>query len=419
MLPYKIKDLALKESGKLKLEWAENHMPVLMEIRKEFERDKPFAGMKIATCLHITKESGVLVRTLAAGGAEVSLAACNPLSSQDDVAAALADEGHHVYGWRGLSNDDYYECINHALDLNPDITIDDAADLVFTAHTARTETLANIKGGCEETTSGVIRLKAMAKEGALKYPMVAVNDARTKHLFDNRYGTGQSTFDGILRASNVLVTGKTVVVAGYGWCGRGIAVRARGMGALVVVTEIDSVKALEARMDGYQVMTMAQAAAIGDIFVTATGNKHVIRAEHMQRMKDGAILANSGHFNIEIDLKALDGVAKGKRELRDNNVEYTLPNGNRIMVLAEGRLVNLSAAEGHPSEVMDMSFSTQALSAEFIARNWQTLKPDVYNTSNEQDLRIASLKLQSMGIDIDVLTPAQAEYLSGWKQGTE
>jgi adenosylhomocysteinase len=418
MLNYKVKDIKLAKQGKLKLDWAEDHMPVLMKIREEFKKTKPFKNMRIATCLHITKESGVLVRTLAAGGAELSLAACNPLSTQDDIAAALADEGHHVYGWRGINNEEYYENINHALDLKPDITIDDANDLLFTIHTKRTELLKDVKGGCEETTSGVLRLQAMEREGVLKYPVIAVNDAKTKHLFDNRYGTGQSAFDGILRATNVLVAGSVVVIVGYGWCGRGLAARAKGMGGIVIVTEVDPVAALEARMDGFQVMSMTEASKLGDIFVTATGNKHAINGSHIKLLKDGAILANAGHFNIEIDSVSLEKIAKKKREMRPNCMEYTLPNGNKVYLLAEGRLINLSSAEGHPSEVMDMSFSTQALSAEYISKNYKSFEPKVYNTLPEQDSRIAALKLESMGVKIDSLTAEQKKYLASWDEGT-
>lgn len=418
MIKNKIKDIKLAEAGKLKIEWAENHMPVLMTIREEFKKKKPFKDWKIATCLHITKESAVLVRTLADGGAVVSLAGCNPLSTQDDVAAALAIDGFFVYGWRGIDNKSYYENINLALDIKPDITIDDACDLVYTAHTTRKELLKTIKGGCEETTSGIARLQAMEKEGALKYPMIAVNDARTKHLFDNRYGTGQSAFDGILRATNVLIAGSVVVVVGYGWCGRGVAARASGLGALVTVTEVDSVSALEARMDGYQVMPIEQASKIGDIFVSVTGNKHVIAEKHFGLMKDGAILSNAGHFNIEIDTVALEKISKKKRTMRPNCVEYTLANGYRLYLLAEGRLVNLSSAEGHPSEVMDMSFSTQALSAQFLRENYRSLGPKIYNTTPEQDQRIASLKLKSLGVAIDILTTEQKNYLASWQEGT-
>jgi len=419
MIRHKIKNIKLAKEGKLKLEWAESHMPVLMKIREEFKKTKPFKNWKIATCLHITKESGVLVRTLAAGGATVSIAGCNPLSTQDDIAAALADDGYYVYGWRGIDNDSYYKNINLALDFKPDITIDDAGDLFSTVHTTRRDLLPNIKGGCEETTSGIHRLYAMEKEGVLEYPMIAVNDARTKHLFDNRYGTGQSAFDGILRATNVLIAGSVVVVIGYGWCGRGVAARARGLGALVVVTEVDSVAALEARMEGFQVMPIDQASKIGDIFVTVTGNKHVIIGKHFESMKDGAVLSNAGHFNIEIDTVALEKLSKKKRTLRPNCVEYTMENGHRLYLLGEGRLINLTAAEGHPSEVMDMSFSTQALSAEYIRNHYQEMSARVYNTTPEQDQRIAALKLESLEVKIDTLTAEQKRYLSSWEEGTQ
>ena len=418
MINHRVKDIKQAKQGKLKIAWAENHMPVLMHIQREFKKTQPFKNWKIATCLHITKESAVLVKTLVAGGGIVSLAACNPLSTQDEVAAALADEGYHVYGWRGVSTKEYYQNINHALDIKPDITIDDASDLVFTVHTTRLELLKNIKGGCEETTSGIHRLHAMEKAGALKYPMIAVNDARTKHLFDNRYGTGQSAFDGILRATNTLIAGSTVVIVGYGWVGKGLASRASGMGALVIVTEVDAVAALEARMDGHRVMTMSTASQLGDIFITATGNKHVITQPHFQHMKNGAIISNAGHFNIEVDTVALEKISKKKVTIRPNLVQYTLPNGNHVYLIAEGRLVNLVSAEGHPSEVMDMSFSTQALSAEYIRKNHQTMSAKVYNTTAAQDQRIALLKLQSMNIHIDKLTPEQIKYLSSWQEGT-
>lgn len=414
-----IKDIALAEEGKRKIEWGEGHMPVVMEIRKMWEKKKPFKGVRIASCLHITKESAVLVRTLAAGGATVSLAACNPLSTQDDVAAALAKDGFAVYGWRGINTKEYYENINAALDIRPQMIIDDACDLIMTIHTKRTELLETVWGGCEETTSGVNRLRAMEKDGVLKFPVVAVNDARTKHLFDNRYGTGQSAFDGVLRATNVLVAGTAVVICGYGWCGRGLAIRAKGMGAEVIVTEVDPVAALEARMDGYNVMTMADACKVGDIFITATGNKHVISKTHFSSMKNGAILANAGHFNIEIDTVALGKIAKKKREIRPNCVAYLLPNGREIFLLAEGRLVNLSAAEGHPSEVMDMSFSSQALASLYIKNHHESLKPQVYLFPPEDEQFIAATKLRSMGISIDVLTKEQQTYISGWQEGTQ
>lgn len=419
MKNYRIKDISLAKSGKLKIDWAKTHMPVLMKLREKFKKEKPFKGWKVASCLHITKESAVLIKTLSAGGAETATTACNPLSTQDDVAAALAADGYRVYGWRGLSNREYYDNINQALDLKPDITIDDACDLIFTVHTKRKELLTHIKGGCEETTSGVNRLKVMEKEGVLKYPIIAVNDARTKHLFDNRYGTGQSTFDGILRATSVLIAGKTVVVCGYGWCGRGIAARAKGLGAAVVICEVEPVAALEARMDGFQVMPIKEAASVGDIFITSTGNKHVIVEKHFLLMKDGAILANAGHFNIEIDTTALEKLAKKKKTMRPNCVEYTLKNDRRIFLLSEGRLVNLSSAEGHPSEVMDMSFSTQALACLYISQNYKNLKAKVYQLPGSEEQKIARLKLQAMGIEIDDLTSVQKEYLSSWQEGTK
>lgn len=418
MLKNKIKDISLAPKGQLKIEWAQNHMPVLMTLRARFRQEKPFKNWKIATCLHITKESAVLVETLSLAGAVVAITACNPLSTQDDVAAALAKNGHLVYGWRGLNNSDYYKNINLSLDLKPDITIDDACDLIYTAHTKRQELLSNIKGGCEETTSGVKRLKIMEKEGVLKYPVIAVNDARTKHLFDNRYGTGQSSFDGILRATNILVAGSNVVIAGYGWCGRGLASRASGLGANVIICEVDSVAALEARMDGFTVMEMKEAAKLGDIFITATGNKHVIREEHFKLMKNNAILSNAGHFNIEVDVKTLEKISVKKKQLRDNCVQYTLADKRNLLLLAEGRLVNLSSAEGHPSEVMDMSFSTQALASLYIVKNYKNLKAKVYNMPFETESEIASLKLKSMGISIDKLTGEQKKYLSSWKEGT-
>lgn len=418
MKNYRIKDISLANEGQLKIDWAEDHMPVLMKIREKLSSEKPFKDWQIGTCLHITKESAVLLKTLASGGANVAICACNPLSTQDDVAAALVQDGFPVYGWRGLNNKEYYENISFVLDMKPDITIDDACDLIFTVHTRRTELLSNIKGGCEETTSGVNRLKVMEKKGVLKYPIIAVNDARTKHLFDNRYGTGQSSFDGILRSTNLLVAGTTVVVVGYGWCGRGIAVRAKGLGASVVICEVDPVAALEARMDGYQVMMIKQAVRIGDIFITVTGNKYVISKEHFKLMKDGAVLANAGHFNIEIDVESLKKMAKKKRLMRPNCVEYTLTNGRKLYLLAEGRLVNLSSAEGHPSEVMDMSFSTQALASLYIVQNYRELKPKVYHLPHEQESMIASFKLRAMGIEIDRLTVVQKRYLGSWQEGT-
>ncbi|RLE51166.1 MAG: adenosylhomocysteinase [Candidatus Methanomethylicota archaeon] len=412
-MEFKVKDLSLAEIGMKQIEWAESRMPVLMKIREKFRKEKPLEGLRISACLHVTKETAVLMKTLAIGGAEVALSASNPLSTQDDVAAALVEEGIRVYAWRGQTEKEYFECIDLALKIKPDITMDDGGDLTVRAHkTGYAETIA---GGTEETTTGVIRLKAMERERVLKYPVIAVNDADTKYLFDNRYGTGQSTIDGIMRATNVLLAGKNVVVAGYGWCGRGIALRARGMGAHVIVTEVNPLRALEAVMDGFQVMSMNKAAEIGDIFITATGNINIIRKEHMIKMKNGAILANSGHFNVEINLKDLESLAISKRKIRPNVEEYTLSNGKKLYLLAEGRLVNLAAAEGHPSEVMDMSFSNQALSVKYLAKNKGKLKPLVYKVPKEIDMQVAKLKLETMGIEIDQLTEEQEEYLKKWE----
>ncbi|MDI6730143.1 MAG: adenosylhomocysteinase [Candidatus Altarchaeum sp.] len=413
---YKVKDINLAESGKNKIEWAEDHMPVLMEIKKEFEKTKQLKNLTVGFALHVTKETAVLVKTLIAGGAKVAIAGCNPLSTHDDVAAALASEGINVYAWRGLSTEEYYECIGNVLDHKPDITVDDGCDLVTVIHKERPELIKKIKGGCEETTTGIIRLNAMEKNKALKYPILAVNNAMTKHFFDNRYGTGQSTIDGILRATSVLIAGKNVVVCGYGWCGRGIATRAHGMGANVIITEVDAIKSLEAVMDGYRVMKMDEAAKIGDIFITATGNRNVIRMEHIANMKDGAILSNSGHFNYEIDMKAIESLSKSKKEIRDNTVKYTLKNGIKIYLLSEGRLVNLAAAEGHPSEVMDMSFANQALAVRYIAEHKLDVK--VHDMPLEIDKRVAMLKLKTLNIEIDKLTDEQTKYLNSWEEGT-
>ncbi|NCN64931.1 MAG: adenosylhomocysteinase [Candidatus Altiarchaeum hamiconexum] len=413
---YKIKDINLAESGKNKIEWAEDHMPVLMEIKKEFEKTKPLKNLTVGFALHVTKETAVLVKTLIAGGAKVAIAGCNPLSTHDDVAAALASDGVNVYAWRGLSTKDYYECIGRVLDHKPDITVDDGCDLVTVVHKERPELIRKIKGGCEETTTGIIRLNAMEKDNALKYPMLAVNNAMTKHFFDNRYGTGQSTIDGILRATSVLFAGKNVVVCGYGWCGRGVAARAKGMGANIIVTEVDSIKALEAAMDGYRVMKMDEAAKTGDIFITITGDVDVIRKEHIENMKDGAILANSGHFNCEINVPELESLSKNRKEIRDNTVRYILKNNKKIYLLAEGRLVNLAAAEGHPSEVMDMSFANQALAVLYIAKHKLDVK--VHDIPAEIDKKVADLKLKTMGIEIDELTKEQRKYLNSWEEGT-
>ncbi|OYT44497.1 adenosylhomocysteinase [Candidatus Bathyarchaeota archaeon ex4484_40] len=404
---FKVKDIRLAEKGRLQIEWASAHMPVLNQIMERFSREKPLEGVKIGACLHVTKETGVLVEVLKAGGAEVALCGSNPLSTQDEVAAALAEMGVHVYAWRGESQ----------IDHEPMVTLDDGADLVTTIHKERVEALEGVKGGTEETTTGVIRLRAMSRQGALKYPIIAVNDAYTKYLFDNRYGTGQSTIDGIVRSTNILLAGKRFVVCGYGWCGRGIALRARGMGANVVVTEVNPLRALEAVMDGFTVMPLSEAAEIGDIFVTATGNINVIRGEHMLKMKDGAIIANSGHFNVEISLPDLKKLSEKKRTIRPNLEEHTLKDGKRLYLLAEGRLVNLAAAEGHPSEVMDMSFSNQALCVEHIVKN-PRLPPAVYNVPKEIDELVAKLKLKGMNIEIDEMSEEQKRYVSSWEKGT-
>ncbi|RLI21028.1 adenosylhomocysteinase [Candidatus Bathyarchaeota archaeon] len=417
MEEFKVKNPNLASKGHLQIEWASKHMPVLNQIKKRFTEEKPFEGLTIGACLHVTKETAVLIDTLLAGGAEVALSGSNPLSTQDDVAAALAEKGVHVFAWRGETTDEYYWCVERVIDHKPVITLDDGADLVSTIHDKRTEALPNIKGGTEETTTGVQRLRAMAATGTLKYAMIAVNDTYTKYLFDNRYGTGQSTIDGILRATNILLAGKNFVVCGYGWCGRGLALRATGMGANVIVTEVNPLRALEAAMNGYRVMPIAEAAEIGDIFVTTTGDINVIRKEHMQKMKDGAILANSGHFNVEISIKDLEALATAKRTIRSNLEEYTLTNGKKLYLLAEGRLVNLAAAEGHPSEVMDMSFSNQALCVEYIAKK-EKMPPKVYSVPREIDETVARLKLKAMGIEIDELTEEQKRYLSSWSMGT-
>ncbi|MCX8177771.1 MAG: adenosylhomocysteinase [Candidatus Bathyarchaeota archaeon] len=414
---FKVKDETLAEKGRLQIEWASQHMPVLNRIRRRFIEEKPLRDIVIGACLHVTKETAVLVKVLMDGGAKVALCGSNPLSTQDDVAAALADEGVNVYAWRGQSTEEYYWCIGRVIDYNPMVTLDDGADLVSTLHGRRTEALSNVKGGTEETTTGVMRLRSMEKAGELKYPIIAVNDAYTKYLFDNRYGTGQSTIDGILRATNILIAGKNFVVCGYGWCGRGTAMRARGMGANVIVTEVNPLRALEAVMDGFTVKPMDEASEVGDIFVTTTGNLNVIRREHMEKMKDGAILANSGHFNVEINLKDLEELSASRRTIRSNLEEFKLKNGRKLYLLAEGRLVNLAAAEGHPSEVMDMSFSNQALSVEYIVKS-EKLHPKVYNVPREIDEEVARLKLEAMNIRIDRLTEEQKKYLASWEMGT-
>ncbi|HXG32361.1 MAG TPA: adenosylhomocysteinase [Bryobacteraceae bacterium] len=416
---FDVRDLGLAEAGKRRTEWAAQFMPVLRSIRKEFIKRQPLEGVRIAACLHVTTETANLMITLRDGGASVVLCASNPLSTQDDVAAALVrDYGIPVYAIKGENHEVYYSHIAAALEHRPHITMDDGADLVTTLHTKRQDIAGEVFGGTEETTTGVIRLRAMAREGVLRYPIIAVNDAQTKHLFDNRYGTGQSTVDGIIRATNVLLAGSTVVVAGYGWCGRGVALRARGMGANVVVTEVDPIKALEAVMDGYRVMSMAQAAEIGDVFITVSGNKSVIGAEHFQRMKDGAILCNSGHFNVEIDLEALGRLASSRRPVREFVEEYALRDGRRIYLLGQGRLINLAAAEGHPASVMDMSFANQALAVEYLVAHRGELEKKVYPVPDQLDRQVAQLKLEAMGVQIDRLTPEQEQYLASWSEGT-
>ena len=416
---YDVRDLALADAGQGRMEWAEQEMPVLRLIRERFEQEKPLAGIRIAACLHVTTETGNLMRTLKAGGADVRLCASNPLSTQDDVAAALV--AHYdvpVFAIKGEDNETYYRHIHQAIEHKPQLTMDDGADTVGVLHKERPDLLEGIIGGTEETTTGVIRLRAMAADGVLGYPIIAVNDATTKHFFDNRYGTGQSTIDGILRATNVLIAGKTVVVAGYGWCSRGIAMRAEGLGANVVVTEVDPLRALEAVMDGYRVMPMAQAARVGDIFVTSTGDKNVLDRQHFEVMKDGAIMANSGHFNVEINIPVLRELAVEVHEPRPFVEQFTLPDGRRISLLGEGRLINLAAAEGHPSAVMDMSFANQALCAEYMVQHADELENLVYSVPEEIDTRIAALKLEAMHIEIDILTAEQADYLTSWQEGT-
>jgi adenosylhomocysteinase len=418
-VPNDVKDLALADAGKRRIEWAFQWMPVLQAIRKQFIKSQPLAGMRISACLHVTTETANLMIALRDGGALLSLCASNPLSTQDDVAASLVrDSGVPVFAIKGEDKDTYYAHITAAVDHTPQITMDDGADLVHMLHTSRQEAADGVIGGTEETTTGVIRLRAMAKQGVLKYPIIAINDARTKHLFDNRYGTGQSTIDGILRATNVLLAGLTVVVAGYGWCGRGVANRARGLGAHVIVTEVDPTRALEALMDGYRVGSMLEAAAAGDVFITVTGDKSVITSEHFDRMKDGAILCNSGHFNVEIDLEALAKMARSRRPARELVEEFTLRGGKKLFVLCEGRLINLAAAEGHPASVMDMSFANQALSIEYVVKNHARLEKKVYSVPEDLDKKVAQMKLESMGIKIDRLTPEQEHYLSSWGEGT-
>ncbi|HDY69544.1 MAG TPA: adenosylhomocysteinase [Actinobacteria bacterium] len=414
-----VKDLSLAEQGKVKIELIDKRMAVLASIRERFEKEKPLEGKRVSACLHVTTETANLVRTLKAGGADVVLCASNPLSTQDDVAAALMTEyGISTYAIKGEDNDTYYRHITAAVDHHPQITMDDGADVIGVLHAERPDQLKEVLAGTEETTTGVIRLRSMEADGVLKFPVVAVNEASTKHLFDNRYGTGQSTIDGIIRATNMLLAGLDMVICGYGWCGRGIAMRADGMGSRVTVVEVNPLRALEAVMDGYQVKTIAEAAAYGDLFITATGDKHVIRGEHMELMKDGAIVANTGHFNVEIDIPALEKMATARRTVREFMEEFTLPDGRVLYLLAEGRLVNLSAAEGHPGQVMDMSFANQALAAEYIVKNADSLENKVYSVPKDIDDYIAALKLKTMGIHIDRLTTEQEKYLASWDEGT-
>ena len=418
-MDYDIKDVSLAEKGLLRIEWARGSMPVLAMIEERFEKERPLRGIRVSACLHVTSETANLARALKAGGAEVRICASNPLSTQDDVAAALVRHLEvPVFAIKGEDKETYYRHIASAIVHRPQITMDDGADTISVLHADRKDLLPTVIAGTEETTTGVIRLRSMERDGVLAYPIIAVNDADTKHLFDNRYGTGQSTIDGILRATNLLLAGKRVVVCGYGWCGRGVALRARGMGANVIVTEADPLKALEAVMDGYSVMPLADAARIGDLFVTLTGNLHVIREEHFQLMKDGAVVCNSGHFNVEVDLEALGGLARGRRMVREFVEEYTMQDGRRINVLGEGRLINLVSAEGHPASVMDMSFANQALSVEYAVKHRGTLEKRVYGVPKEIDVQIAALKLASMGVRIDELTPEQRRYLDSWSLGT-
>ena len=418
-MDYDVKDIKLAFKGKLRIEWASNNMPVLNLIKERFRKEKPLKGLRLAACLHVTTETGVLMDVLKVGGAQVRLCASNPLSTQDDVAASLVSDFQiETFAIKGEDTRIYYRHINNTLDIKPNITMDDGADLVSCIHKNRKDLVPAVIGGTEETTTGVIRLRAMNKDKKLLYPIIAVNDAQTKHLFDNRYGTGQSTIDGIVRATNTLISGCAFVVCGYGWCGKGVAMRARGMGARVIVVEVDPLRGLEATMDGYEVRPISDAAKIGDIFLTVTGDVSVIRKEHFTKMKDGAIVANSGHFNVEIDLPALEGLSKKKRTIRSFVDEYTLANGRRIHVLAEGRLINLAAAEGHPASVMDMSFANQALAAEYLIKERENLEAGVYSVPANIDADIARLKLAAMGIKIDTLTPRQKEYLSSWEEGT-
>ncbi len=418
-MKHDIKDIKLAKKGALRIEWARNNMPVLGLIGQRFAKEKPLKGMKLAACLHVTTETAVLMEALKSGGADLTLCASNPLSTQDDVAASLVEHlGISVFSIKGEDTKTYYEHLKAALAVKPDLTMDDGADLVSAIHQKSHADHANIIGGTEETTTGVIRLRALASQGKLRYPIIAVNDASTKHLFDNRYGTGQSTIDGVIRATNKLIAGSNFVVAGYGWCGKGLAMRAKGMGAKVIVIEVNPLRGIEAAMDGFEVMPIKDAAKIGDIFVTATGDIHVIRKEHFELMKDGAIVANTGHFNVEIDIQALGSISKTKKTIRDFVEEYITRDGRKIYLLGEGRLINLAAAEGHPAQVMDMSFANQALASEYIVKHHKKLKKDVFKVPEDIDQNIAALKLKSMGIKIDVLTKEQAKYLSSWEMGT-
>jgi adenosylhomocysteinase len=418
MADHKVADLKLAEAGRLRIEWAESRMPVLIKLREEGKKTLPLKGMKVAGCLHVTKETAVLVRTIRAAGAEVSWSGCNPLSTQDDVAAALAAEGTSIYAWYGLTKDEFYTCIDNTLKIVPTLTLDDGADLIFSVHNRHKELAKSVIGGTEETTTGVHRLRSMAKAGALLYPVIAVNDSETKWDFDNVYGTGQSSLDGILRASSVLIAGKTFVVAGYGHCGKGVAMRARGLGANVIVTEVKPTAALKAILDGFRVMTMDEAAKLGDIFITATGMKDIIVGRHFDVMKEGALVCNTGHYDCEINLVDLEARSKGKREIRQANEEYTLKDGRRIYVLAQGRLVNLAAAEGHPSEVMDMSFANQYLALCKLAKDGKSMKPGVYELPAAQDQELALIKLGTQGVKIDKLTPEQITYQDDYAAGT-
>jgi adenosylhomocysteinase len=418
MKDYILKDINLAEEGKQRIEWARRHMPVLSIIKDQFKKDKPLEGVNVVACLHVTVETANLIYAMKAGGANIALTASNPLSTQDDVAAALASDGIKTYAIKGMNEKQYYECLEEALKIKPNVTLDDGADTIALVHSKHQNLIKDIKGGCEETTTGVIRLRAMAAEGALKYPVVAVNDAETKMMFDNRYGTGQSTIHGIMNATNVLFAGKTIVVAGYGWCGRGVASRARGIGGNVVVVEVEPRKALEAVMDGYRVMPMREAAKVGDIFITVTGDISVIRKEHFEVMKDQALVCNSGHFNVEIDIPGLTKLSKKVSQIKNDVQEFAMKDGRRIYLLAEGRLVNLASAFGHPPEVMDMSFANQALAVKLIAEKGDTFENQVYKVPQEIDTMVARLKLESMGIEIETLTEEQNKYLHSWTMGT-